>query len=63
MTLTALRLSPVHIRMIMDVPKAEEAPFFQRVKWKDGTEFHFIADDGAEGYLNESGTAYRQIYH
>ena len=61
-TLTYVRLSPVHIYMLMDLPQQQEAPFFRGVKWKDGTVYDLIGGGGADGYLDEKSTIYKEMF-
>lgn len=62
-TLTAVRLSPIHIQMELDVaPSLREyeahedgdslIPYFYGVRMKDGTQYDLIAEAGTEGYTS-----------
>lgn len=68
--LTAVRLSPIHVRLEMNVPRHPEAdpdefdlyaPYFRGVVLKDGTEYDLISNGGVGGYLDETGEAYRAM--
>ena len=68
--LTAVHLSPIHVKLEMNVPRHPEAdedefdlyaPYFRGVVLKDGTVYDLISGGGADGYLAQTGEAYRSM--
>ena len=66
--LTEVHLSPIYIRMMLDVPRTQrpedydgmEGPGFRGLKMKDGAVYDRLAGRGWAGYPDETGDAYRQ---
>lgn len=68
--LTAVYLSPIHVKLEMNVPRHPEAdedefdlyaPYFRGVALKDGTVYDLISGGGADRYLDKTGEAYRSM--
>lgn len=69
-TLTDVRLSPIHIRMVMNVPRnphpTEEdellEPYLYGIKLKDGTSYLCICEGGTSGYIDGSSDVFQQQF-
>lgn len=69
--LNSVYLSPILIKMEMTLPRAlaaagdpddSNAPYLAGMKMKDGTTYMHLTNGGSEGYLAETGDAYRQTW-